>query len=96
VMNWPPLAHLTDLTIADIHIPYEAWCVDRWQHTAQLSGLLYAVQCTLSAAHGGKPTPKEPNDFHPLLAKKHSRNTLVLKREDAAVTLKQLGRMLLR
>ncbi len=92
-MGWPP-STWADLTLREIEIPYEYWLVDRWNHTAQISGMLYAVQGTIAGSHGTRLPQKEVGDFHPLLAKKTTRG--VLDPKDAGMVLRKLGEMMMR
>lgn len=56
-----------DLTLTEYLWVYDSYCLSSWDHTAQLSCLLYGIQATVANALSdkNKVKPKEPEVFNP-------------------------------
>ena len=85
--KWSDIAMLT---LREVVIQYDAHLVTRWDHTAQLSAMLYNLTATVHNLVGkSKVKTKATLDFHPY--RKKGRKAGLKITPDNMSVLKQLG-----
>lgn len=82
------------MTARRLIISYDAFLIEKWNHTAQISAMLHNLTITVVNALGSKRKhpPKSAIDYHPYLKKTAKGGTRITPSNIG--TLKELGKAL--